>query len=167
MTAQVLDAKVKNEKIATGLANNARKSIAEELIEVLANTMVLQVKTQVYHWNVVGPLFYSLHHLTEEHYQNLFAAVDVLAERIRSLGYAAPLSVKALTKDSDIKEESSNKSASQMVEQLIKDHENLIRDARKAAEAAEEQKDFVTHDLLTARLAFHEQAVWMLRAIVT
>ena len=166
MTAEVLRARPQTEKVKTGLTDKARKEIAASLGEVLANTMILQMKSQVYHWNVVGPLFYPLHQLTETHYNNLFAAADVIAERIRALGHMAPLSNKALIKHADLKEETGNRTAAEMVEQLVSDHEQLIRDAREAAKHAEENSDFVSHDLLTERLAFHEQAVWMLRAIV-
>lgn len=164
MTAQILKAKTKDEKVATGLSDEVRESVAELLGEVLGNTIILQVKTQVYHWNVVGPLFYPLHKLTEEHYNNLFAAADEIAERIRAIGHMAPLSIKALKDHADIQEETASRSAGEMVSQLIEDHEKLIRTARDAAREAEEGGDFVTHDLLTERLAFHEQAVWMLRA---
>lgn len=167
MTAQVLEAKPHTEKPATGLSDAARKKVAESLGEVLANTMTLQLKTQVYHWNVVGPAFYSLHKLTEEHYNDLFAAADVIAERIRALGHITPLSNKALKGMTDIDEETAARSAGEMVEQLIEDHEQLIRDARMAAKEAGEAGDMVTEDMLIARLAFHEQAVWMLRAIAS
>lgn len=126
MNERVLDAKPHTEKIATGLTVTQRKEIAKNLGAVLADTMILQMKSQVYHWNVVGPLFYSLHHLTEEHYNNLFAAVDVIAERIRSLGHIAPLSMKDLAKQADLSEETGTRSAAEMVEQLVKDHERLI-----------------------------------------
>lgn len=167
MTAQVLKAKPQVEKLSTGISDAARKKIAASLGEVLANTMTLQVKSQVYHWNVVGPTFFSLHKLTEEHYNNLFAAADVIAERIRALGHITPLSNKALSGLADINEETATRSAGEMVEQLISDHEELIRDARKAASEAGEAGDMVTEDMLVARMAFHEQAVWMLRAIVS
>jgi len=167
MTAQVLKAKPQTEKPANGLSDAAREKVAGSLGEVLANTMILQVKTQVYHWNVVGPAFYSLHNLTEDHYNDLFAAVDVIAERIRALGHITPLSSKALKGMTDIDEETSARSAGEMVEQLIEDHEQLIRDARMAANEAGKAGDMVTQDMLIARLAFHEQAVWMLRAIAT
>ena len=165
MTAAVLQAKPKKENVATGLSDKTRKEIAANLGEVLANTMILQMKTQVYHWNVVGPLFFPLHQLTEVHYNDLFAAADVIAERIRALGHIAPLSTQALKKYADLKEERHNRSAAEMVEQLVTDHEELIRQTRKAAEHADENSDFVTNDMLTERLAFHEKAVWMLRAI--
>ena len=164
MTAKVLDVTAHVEKISTGISAEARENIAKKLGEVLANTLVLQVKTQVYHWNVAGPLFYSLHKLTEEQYNALFAAADVIAERIRALGHLAPLSASALKPVADVAEETKQRSAGEMIEQLVKDHEKLVRDARAAAKLAEEHDDFATHDLLTERLAFHEQAIWMLRA---
>ena len=165
MTAKILDATAHVEKLSTGISADAREKIATQLGQVLANTMILQLKTQVYHWNVVGPLFYSLHKLTKEHYQALFAAADVIAERIRALGHLAPLNTAAIRQAADLAEESRQRSAGEMVEQLIKDHEKLVRDARESAEMAEKHGDFASHDLLTERLDFHEKAIWMLRAI--
>ena len=81
MTAQVLKPKATVEKLETGIDD--RESLAKALSACLADTYILMVKTQAYHWNVVGPLFYSIHKLTEEHYENLFAAADEVAERIR------------------------------------------------------------------------------------
>jgi starvation-inducible DNA-binding protein len=165
MTVDVLDVKPQVETIETGLEADARQELAGDLRRVLIDTIVLQVKTQVYHWNVVGPLFYGLHKLTDEHYHDLFVAADAIAERIRALGHIAPLDLAELSEEANLSEESSKQTAAEMVDNLIADHERLIRNARKAARRAEESGDFVTHDLLTGRLAFHEQAVWMLRAI--
>jgi len=165
MTAKVLEAKPRERTLSTGLSSRSREEIAGELKEVLANTMMLQLKSQVFHWNVVGPVFYSLHKLTEEHYKDLFEAVDVIAERIRALGHMAPLSLTSLKPSADLKDESRSKTAAVMVETLIDDHECLIRDTRNTAKKAEEHGDLVTTDMLTQRLQFHEQAVWMLRAI--
>ena len=83
--------KIKKERMSTGIDQKAIKGISDGLVEILGSTYTLLVKTHVYHWNVVGPLFLPLHELTEEHYKDLFSAVDELAERIRALGLPAPL----------------------------------------------------------------------------
>src|SRR3546814_998327 len=88
---------------------------------------ILLVKTQGYHWNVVGPLFVSLHRLTEEQYQNLFEAVDDLAERVRALGFPAPSSITEMVAMAEIVEDTGNPTAEQMVEMLVADHERIVR----------------------------------------
>jgi starvation-inducible DNA-binding protein len=154
------------EKLETGIGDKDRQDLANQLGNVLGDTYMLLVKTHVYHWNVVGPLFLPLHELTEVHYKDLFEAADVIAERIRSLGYIAPLSFTSLESKTKLSEENSNRSAAEMVQQLIEDHEQMVRRIRGITARAAEHEDFVTHDLLNARLAFHEKAVWMLRAII-
>jgi starvation-inducible DNA-binding protein len=128
---------------------------------------LLLVKTHVYHWNVVGPLFLSIHELTEDHYENLFKATDELAERIRALGHLTPFSFGDMADSAKLNEETSSLSAEDMVGQLASDHEAIVRRIRPIAEKAEECGDFVTHDMLTARMTFHEKAVWMLRAMLS
>lgn len=165
MTAQVLKPKATVEKLETGIDD--RESLAKALSACLADTYILMVKTQAYHWNVVGPLFYSIHKLTEEHYENLFAAADEVAERIRALGYPSPSSTGEMTTVSSVREDIGNPNAETMIENLIADHETVAKNFRETAELAEEHKDLVTADMLTARIQFHEQAIWMLKAIVT
>jgi starvation-inducible DNA-binding protein len=162
--SDVLDIKSHIEHPDLGI--DGRKRLADSLADIVADTYVLLVKTQGYHWNVVGPLFVSLHKLTEEQYEDLFAAGDELAERIRTLGYPAPASLRAMIKDSRISEAKGNPTAEEMVENLVADHETLVRHLREITEVAEESHDQGTADMLTERLKAHEKAIWMLRAIV-
>lgn len=148
----------------TGIDKKARTKVADALVPVLADSYTLLVKSHVYHWNLVGPLFIPLHHLTEEHYKDLFEAVDIIAERIRALGKRAPLSFAQLLAKASVEEETANRSAEDMVFQLVDDHEQLSKHIREAALLADDADDLVTADMLTARLAFHEKAIWMLRA---
>ncbi|MEM6358067.1 MAG: DNA starvation/stationary phase protection protein [Pseudomonadota bacterium] len=147
----------------TGIAN--RPSVANALTGVLADSYVLMVKTQGYHWNVVGPLFKPIHDLTEEHYRDLFEAIDTLAERVRTLGEVAPMAFTDMLADAALSEEESERSAGCMIGQLISDHETLARRMRDLAQLAAESRDGATEDLANSRMAFHEEAVWMLRAI--
>lgn len=166
MSLDILEQRADIDDINTGLSPDARNRLAGQLSRTLADTMLLMIKTQVYHWNVVGPLFKPIHDLTEEHYKNLFEAADDIAERIRALGHPAPVSFTDLVPRTGLIEESNSRSARGMVSQLVEDHEMIVRAARKTAEIAEENGDFVTHDLLVERMNFHEQAIWMLRAII-
>lgn len=165
--SKILQVKPTKEDVQTGLPADVREKIADDLSTVLGNTYMLLVKTHVYHWNVVGPLFLPLHELTEEHYKDLFDASDEIAERIRALGFLTPLNFATMAEQASLREEKNAESAEAMIEHLVKDHEALVRSAREIAEFAEENKDFVTHDMLVARMTFHEKAVWMLRAIIS
>jgi starvation-inducible DNA-binding protein len=164
--ATVLNVKPRKEEVHTGLSAADRKKIAQALSGILTDTYLLVIKSHVYHWNVVGPLFQPIHEMTEEHYENLFQACDDLAERIRALGHTAPLTDKRVLADGDISIDKTAPTAGEMVEELVADHEGLCRKMRDAAGMAEEKDDFVTHDLLTGRLTYHEKAIWMLRAII-
>ncbi len=139
--------------------------VTDGLADVLADTYRLTFKTHAYHWNVEGPLFYSIHNLTEEQYNNMFEAADELAERIRSLGKMAPMSMAEIMERSVIEDKSDLPSAGEMCEDLAADHERIAHRLHALVELTESRRDVVTEDLATERSAFHEQAAWMLRAI--
>lgn len=77
-------------QINIGIAEKDRKKIAEGLSRLLADTYSLYLKTHNFHWNVTGPMFNTLHLMFETQYNELWTAVDSVAERIRALGYPAP-----------------------------------------------------------------------------
>ena len=139
--------------------------IAEGLADVLSDTYRLVFKTHAYHWNVEGPLFYSVHNLTEEQYENMFNAADELAERIRALGKLAPMNLADVMGRSVIDDRKELPSAGEMIEDLAKDHERIAHRLHALIQLTDGHNDPVTEDLATERSAFHEQAAWMLRAI--
>ncbi len=150
----------------TGLEDNARKSIAEALTHILADSYTLYIKTHFYHWNVTGMQFQALHALFEEQYTELATAVDELAERIRSLGYYAPGSLWAFSELKSIDEDKQvPETAQEMVTNLLDAHEILIRSLREAVSQAADAGDEVTAGLLTDRLTTHEKTAWMLRSL--
>jgi starvation-inducible DNA-binding protein len=150
----------------TGLDSKAYAAVAEVLGPVLADSYQLFIKTQGVHWNVRGPNFYGLHKLTEEQYTDLYAAIDAIAERIRALGAFAPASYTSYGEMGTIRDEEKAGSPDAQVRMLVRDNGLLCRTLRNAIETAETHEDVVTADLLTARLARHEQNGWMLRMIL-
>jgi starvation-inducible DNA-binding protein len=152
--------------VKTGLPSTDRQQLAGAVGKALAETYVLYTKTQAVHWNVVGPLFYTLHKLTEAQYEDLAEAIDELAERIRALDAPAPGSFGEFLELSDIRETREKQTAEQAVMMLCADHETAARTFREATRQATECEDVVTADLLTERMAVHEKAAWMLRAMV-
>lgn len=152
-----------NHETDTGVRNTS--ALSDGLTDILADTYRLMFKTHAYHWNVEGPLFFSLHKLTEEQYENLFAAADELAERIRAMGRMAPMTMKAILDASVIEDLDTVPNAGEMCADLASDHERIAHRLHALVELAASNNDPVTEDLATERSAFHEQAVWMLRAI--
>ncbi|MCB4454801.1 Dps family protein [Leisingera sp. McT4-56] len=151
------------DKVETGVKDTG--AIAEGLADVLADTYRLVFKTHACHWNVEGPAFYSMHKLTEEQYENMFTAADLLAERIRALGHLAPSRMDEVLNRSKIEDPDGDLNAGQMAQDLAASHERIAHRLHALAEVAGRRRDIVTEDLATARSAFHEQAAWMLRAI--
>jgi len=160
---QPLNVVGESKDIKTGV--RAPETIARGLADVLAYTYALTYKTHAYHWNVEGPLFYSIHHLTEEHYEDMFAAADQLAERIRAIGQMAPMSLNEIQKLTVIEDSAENVSAGDMCKALAQDHERTAHRLHALVKIAGEQNDPVTEDLATVRSAFHEKAAWMLKAL--
>lgn len=149
--------------VETGVEKTA--ALASGLADILADTYRLVFKTHAYHWNVEGPLFYSVHNLTEAQYTDMFAAADELAERIRALGHLAPMSMVDITAMSRVEDRKGRLSAGDMIEDLARDHEKVAHRLHDLATMAGDANDIVTEDLATARSAFHEKAAWMLRAL--
>lgn len=149
---------------ALGIEEPDLKAINAGLAKVLADTFTLYLKTHGYHWNVVGPHFRSLHVMFEEQYNAMFLAIDELAERMRSLGVEAPGSMSEMLELASIKDHEPTDDAMQMVRNLQRDHEALAAAIRPLAGAADEAGDGATADLYNARMAFHEESAWMLRA---
>lgn len=142
--------------------------VARALTGVLGSTYVLYQKSLFYHWNVKGANFYGLHKLFEEHYEALHKAGDVIAERIRSLGYVSPGTLREFLAVSAIKEdEIVPANATTMIKNLIDSHEICASQAREAHHAARQAADQATMDLLVHRMAFHEKAAWMLHALLS
>lgn len=152
--------------IDIGIADDKRQAIAEGLSRLLADTYTLYLKTHNFHWNVTGPMFNTLHLMFETQYTELSLAVDLVAERIRALGYPAPGSYAQYAKLTVIKEATEVPSAEDMIRELAKDQEAVVRTARSIFPLADEVADEPTADLLTQRMQVHEKTAWMLRSMV-
>ena len=154
-------------RINIGIDEQDRRDITDGLSKLLANTYTLYLTTHNFHWNVTGPMFNTLHLMFMEQYTELWNAVDPIAERIRSLGFPAPGSYAQFGALSSIKDVPADPpQALEMVRILVEGHEAVARTARGIFPAAEKASDEPTADLLTQRLAVHEQTAWMLRSLL-
>ncbi len=144
-----------------------KNQIADALKPVLAESVQLYILTQNVHWNVVGPLFQSVHALTEEQYLELAPAIDEIAERIRTLGTKAPAGLTAFQALGEIADGDENAAAEAMVKTLSAAHNQLAERIRPIIGQAGDAGDEVTAGLLTDRLNVHEKAQWMLNAMIS
>jgi len=150
--------------VKIGIEDADRKEIADGLARLLADSYSLYLKSHNYHWNVTGPMFRSLHLMFEEHYIELADAVDVVAERIRALGFPAPATFSEYRSLSSIEAKEGVPEAMEMVRDLVVGHETVARTAREVVAIAENGGDVATADLATARVEVHDKTAWMLRA---
>ena len=153
-------------QIDIGIGEKERKEIAEGLSKVLADTYTLYLKTHNYHWNVTGPMFQTLHLMFETHYNELWLAVDLIAERIRALGFPAPGTYAEFTRLASIKEEPGVPPAEEMIRKIVQGHEAVVRISRTVFAIADKSSDQPTLDLLTQRMQVHEKTAWMLRSML-
>jgi len=149
-----------------GIEEKDRKVISAALALLLADTYTLYLKTHNFHWNVTGPMFNTLHLMFEQQYTEMATAVDEIAERIRALGEFAPGSYSVFGKSTRVEEATDVPNAEEMMRQLVRGHETVVRTAREAFPCADEAKDEPTCDLLTQRMQVHEKAAWMLRSML-
>ena len=139
-------------------------AVINSLRDVVADTYAIIGQTHICHWNVRGPGFFSLHTAFEEQYNELFLAVDEIAERIRAKGALAPGGLSNLAKMAGIEEIPEDASAEQMVKHLIQANEKLLKDLETARNHASEAGDSESEDMMVARIQVHEKTVWMLKS---
>jgi starvation-inducible DNA-binding protein len=152
--------------IDIGISQDDRAEITDGLSRLLADTYTLYLKTHNYHWNVTGPMFQTLHLMFETQYNELALAVDLIAERIRSLGEPAPGTYQQFAALTTIEEDDEQPAAQEMIQRLVKGQEAVVRTARSVFPAVEKAHDEATADLLTQRLQVHEKTAWMLRSLL-
>jgi starvation-inducible DNA-binding protein len=153
-------------KIDIGMTDESRHKIANGLSCLLADSYTLYLMTHNFHWNVKGPMFNSLHLMFMTQYSEQWTALDLVAERIRALGYPAPGTYAEFVKLASIKEVEGVPKAMEMVRHLVSAQEATARTARELLPLADEANDQPTLDLLTQRLDVHEKTAWMLRSLL-
>jgi len=152
-------------KANIGIPENHLQEVAAKLNKALANETVLYIKTRNYHWNIEGPSFMELHKFYEGQYEELDEIIDNLAERIRALGHYAEGRLKDLLKLTDLEEQDYTSDSKKQLENLLNDHETLIRLFRNLIpDIGEKNKDLGTADFITGLMEAHEKMAWMIRS---
>jgi starvation-inducible DNA-binding protein len=152
--------------IDIGITEANRKKIANGLSALLADSYTLYLMTHNFHWNVTGPQFNSLHAMFMQQYTEQWTALDLIAERIRALGFPAPGTYKEFAKLATIKEVDGVPKATDMIRHLVAAQEATARTARKMFPVVDAANDQPTADVLTQRIDVHEKTAWMLRSLL-
>jgi starvation-inducible DNA-binding protein len=152
--------------IDIGIGADAREKIARGLSALLADSYTLYLMTHNFHWNVTGPDFNSLHQMFMAQYTEQWAALDLIAERIRALGHPAPGTYREFVELASIQEVEGVPRATDMVRHLVSAQEATARTARGLFPLVTSANDQPTADLLTQRLEVHEKTAWMLRSLL-
>ena len=152
--------------IDIGIPLTERRAIAEGLSALLADSYTLYLMTHNFHWNVTGPQFNSLHAMFMGQYTEQWTAIDIIAERIRALGFPAPGTYGQFARLTSIREPEGVPDANEMVRQLVVAQEATARTARNLFPVVNAARDQPTADVLTQRIHVHEKTAWMLRSLL-
>jgi len=144
--------------------SQSAKPLPAVLNQVLADSYALMALTHLAHWNVEGPGFFALHTAFQTQYEELFVAIDEIAERIRALDSYAIGGLGALCQTAAMPEFVSPLPQDGYVRALIEANEKLIRDAARARDLADELNDAETQDLMIGRITLHQKTAWMLKS---
>lgn len=140
--------------------------LTKSLKTCLADSYVLYLKTQNYHWNVTGPNFKSLHSMFEEQYNDLFAAIDLIAERIRALGEKAPGTYTKYIELTNIKEGNEELEANSMVKDLAQDQDTIVKTLTNLLQESQKVGDEVSASIAADRIEVHQKNAWMLNSSI-
>jgi starvation-inducible DNA-binding protein len=153
-------------KTRIGITDKNTKKVAEQLSKLLADEVLLYIKTRNAHWNVEGPDFHTMHLFFESQYEEMEQLGDDVAERMRSLGHYAPSTMKEYLALTHLSEKRDEKNASaDFLHDLLGDHESIIVFLREnIGPFANEYGDAGTSDFITGLMEKHEKLAWMLRA---
>lgn len=154
-------------KPTTQTSTRTDDAVTKTLTTLLADSYALLGQTHVAHWNVEGPAFFQLHSAFQTQYEELFGAIDDIAERLRALDVLAPGGLKMLAGLSSISELPIEKMpAKDFVAHLVECHETVVEGAMAARKASEEAGDLETQDLVISRIQTHQKTLWMLRSFL-
>jgi starvation-inducible DNA-binding protein len=152
-------------KMNIGITESNRKKVTIELAKLLADEYILFTNTKIAHWNVEGADFYDKHKLFDEQAIQLATIIDSVAERIRTLGFPVPSTLKTFLELTHLTESQTGMSSSRdLIAELLSAHETIIHRLREKINLfSNEYEDMGTSDFITSLMQEHEKTAWILR----
>lgn len=141
----------------------ANSAVANAINPLVADAFALYVKTKNYHWHMTGPNFRDYHILLDEQADQLFAMIDVLAERVRKLGKPTIHSIGQISELQSVPDDNeTHVSPKEMLLRLLEDNKNYVRRMRAAHKVCAEHNDVATTSLLEVFIDETERRAWFL-----
>jgi starvation-inducible DNA-binding protein len=155
-------------KVNIGIPDAQLEKIYALLNTILADANIFYIKLRKFHWNITGPDFIEYHELFEEQYEAVAETIDEIAERISQLGGIAIGTTVEFAQFSQLKEAAGKvPGETEMLKELVGDHETIIRSLREAIGRCDEDfKDVGTADFLTDVIRAHEKQAWKIRKYI-
>lgn len=145
------------------LSEKGRQEIAERLNPLVADAFALYVKTKNFHWHLSGPHFRDYHLLFDEQADQIFAIIDILAERVRKLGGTTILSIGHIGRLQNINDDNEAFVAPEkMLQRLMEDNQEYAKRMRAAHKVCEKYNDVATSSLLEVFIDETERRTWFL-----
>ena len=141
-------------------------ALATSLNQVLADSYALMSLTHLAHWNVEGPGFFALHTAFQTQYEELFLAIDTIAERIRALDAYALGGLGTLATTAGLPEAAAPMAQEAYVKGLIAANQKVVADAALARDLAGAANDAESQDLMSERIMLHQKTIWMLKSVL-
>lgn len=139
--------------------------LTDKLKIALSDTFAFYLKAHYYHWNIEGPDFSQYHKFLNDIYEEVFEAVDLIAEHIRTLDSYAPGSFKRFSELTNIEDELTIPEAKMMLSRLLSDNDIVINTLIESYKAAEQANEHGLANFLQDRIDAHKKHAWMLKAI--
>lgn len=146
--------------------SSAAQGLPASLNQVLADSYALMSLTHLAHWNVEGPGFFALHTAFQTQYEELFLAVDTIAERLRAIDAYAIGGLGTLAKTAGLPDLAAPQTQEDYVRVLIEANEKVLADAAKARDLAGAANDAESQDLMIGRITLHQKTIWMLKSFL-
>ena len=140
--------------------------LADDLKTLLATQYALSIKAQNFHWNVEGPDFAQLHEFFGKFYEEVYSAVDHIAEYIRTLQEYSPGSFERFQELSIIAGQIKIPRARLMIEELLQDNEIITDLLNKCFVSSEQENNQGIANFIAERLDAHGKHAWMLRSFL-
>jgi starvation-inducible DNA-binding protein len=148
-----------------GISESHLQAVSEELNKLLADEVILYIKTRNYHWNIEGPNFIEMHKFYEKHFNDLDEMMDRIAERIRTIGHYTEARLADYLKLTNLIENDYTNFQNDQLKYLLASHETIINNLRRLIPMfADKHKDLGSSDFVTGLLGRHEKMAWMVRA---
>ncbi len=155
-----------HESTPTDLSREQVKRITEAVNPLIADAFALYVKTKNFHWHVSGPRFRDLHLLFDEHADQIFESIDIMAERIRRIGGTTIRSIDHINRLQTIDDDNNEFVAPDaMVARLLADNQHMARQQRAAIEVCSDNDDEATSNRLQEIIDGTERRIWFLYEI--